>query len=207
MFRPDDPDLAPGWAEPQREAEPPPVPAGPATDGDPPRNLLLDPAPVEYAIERTSFGTWKRHLAEDGKRYSEFTSHRRVGRLPLVHMTFGRDPATRRFKTAKGVLAVGRRAVGVFAAGQLAVGVVAVGQLAPGLLFGLGQATTGAVCVGQAAFGAVFALGQLAVADVAVGQFAVGRIAIGQFGFGGAVIDVRGVDPAARLWVRQAFGF
>ena len=204
MFRPDDLDLAPGWAEPHREAAPAVRTEPP--DGDPTRNLLLNPAPVEYAIERTSFGVWKRHLAPDGKRYSEFTSHRRLGKLPLVHMTFGRDPATRRLKTAKGVFAVGRRAVGVFAAGQLAVGVVAVGQLALGLLFGLGQATTGAVCVGQAAAGAVFAVGQLAVADVAVGQFAVGRIAIGQLGFGGAVMDVRGVDPAARQWVKQVLG-
>ena len=191
-----------GWAEPQREA----APAPPTADDDPTRNLLLDPGPVEYAFERTPLGEWKRHLAPDGKRFREFTSHRRFGKLPLVHMTFGRDPATRRFKTAKGVFAVGRRAVGVVAAGQLAVGVVAFGQLALGLLFGLGQATTGAVCVGQAAFGAVCALGQLAVADVAVGQFAVGRIALGQFGFGGAVMDVRGVDPAARQWVRQVLG-
>ena len=196
-----------GWAEPAARVEPAEPAATADEPADPNRNLLLDPRPVEYAVERTGFGVWRRHLGADGSRFAEFTSHRRVGRAPLVHMTFGRDPATRRRKTAKGVVAVGRWAIGLFAAGQVAVGVVAVGQLGLGLLLGLGQATTGAVCVGQLAIGAFFALGQFAAADVAVGQFALGRIAIGQIGFGGAVIDANGADPAARVWVKRAVGF
>ena len=196
-----------GWAEPGTPVGPDAPADTTAEPSDPTRNLLLDPRPVEYAIERTAWGVWKRHLGADGNRFSEFTSHRAIGRAPLVHMTFGRDPATRRRKTAKGVVAVGRWAIGLFAAGQVAVGVVAVGQLGLGLLLGLGQAATGAVCVGQLAIGAAFAVGQFAAADVAIGQFALGRIAIGQIGFGGAVIDANGVDPAARRWVKQAFGF
>ncbi|NNJ26922.1 hypothetical protein [Alienimonas chondri] len=201
--------FASGWAEPSAT----PTDPSPASNDSPPtegggsrRNLLLDAEPVEYAIERTRLGVWRRHLGEDGKSFSEFTSHGSLGRLPWVHMTFGKDPATRRRKTAKGVFALGRWAVGVVAVGQVSAGVVAVGQAGFGLLFGLGQLTTGAVCIGQFAVGAVLALGQFAVADVAIGQIACGRIAIGQLGFGGAVWDMRGVDPAARAWAKQTLG-
>ena len=202
MLDPDDPDSAPGWAEPPRE---PPVP--PAAASSETRNVLLDPDPVEYAVERTGFGVWRRHVSPGGRRFSEFTSHYRVGRWPALHMTYGRDPATGKKKTAKGVVAVGQWAVGVFAAGQFAVGVFVLAQFGLGLLLGVAQFGTGLVCVGQFALGGVFAVGQFAAAYAAVGMLAVGHVAVGLWGWGGAVCDMNGCDPVARQWVRTVFRF
>ncbi|MEM9701958.1 MAG: hypothetical protein AAF907_05900, partial [Planctomycetota bacterium] len=96
-----------GWAEPRLPTGSVEAPAGVA-EPSPGRNLLLDPQPIEYAYERTPLGVWKRHVGVDGKSFAEFVSHGSLGRLPWLHMTFGKDPATRRLKTAKGVFAVGR---------------------------------------------------------------------------------------------------
>ena len=201
MPQPDDPDFAPGWAEPP--ASPGPVPADerPAPDGAT-RNVLLDPVPVKYAVERTGFGVWRRHVTPEGRRFSEFTSHRHFGRLPAVHMTFGRDLATGKKKTARGVVAVGQWAVGVFAAGQFATGAFVLAQFGLGLVLCAGQFGVGLICAGQFALGGLFAVGQFAAAAAAVGVLAVGNVAVGVWGWGGAVCDLNGCDPVARQWVR-----
>ena len=165
MLDPDDPGFAPGWAEPPREL--PAVSAPVLASARPTRNVLLDPNPVKYAVQRTGFGVWRRHVSPEGRRFSEFTSHYRVGWLPALHMTFGRDPATGK-KTAKGIVA----------AGQFAVGVFVLAQFGLGLLLGVAQFGTGLVCVGQFALGGLFAVGQFAAA-VAVAVLAVGNVAIG----------------------------
>src|SRR5438874_2553821 len=103
-------------------------------------NLLLEE--IDYKVEETSFGTWKRYLNEAGLSYREFTSHRRWMGLPLLHYTAGRNPETGARKTAKGVIAIGRIAVGIISIGQLAIGVIAIGQLSFGLLLALGQLCT-----------------------------------------------------------------
>jgi hypothetical protein len=134
-------------------------------------NTLLKP--VQYKIEHTPWGTWKRFGYESGNVYEEFTSFRQFWGLPLLHYTRGRHPETGRLKTAKGIIAIGRRAIGC----------IAIGQLAIGLFFGLGQAACGLLCVGQGAVGLLVA-GQVAVGIISVGQIAIGIVAIGQMAVG-----------------------
>ena len=168
-------------------------------------NLLLKQ--VEYAYTPTSRGEWRRYLYPSGQMFAEYTSRLQVGGLPLVHITWGVSPETGGRVTARGVVAIGRRAVGLVAIGQLAVGIVAIGQLAIGVLFGLGQATTGGVALGQLAFGAVAAVGQVAVsAFISVAQLGVGEYVLAQIGYGSHVVDSRRVDPAAADLFRSLVG-
>ncbi len=159
------------------------------------KNLLLER--VEFKIEETERGVWRRFLYPDGQLFEEFTSHRRVFGLPLLHFTRGKSPETGKRVTARGFIAVGRCAIGVIALGQAAVGILAFGQLALGLLFGLGQASTGLFAIGQLAIATIFGLGQFAVGYVAIGQFGLGKYVLAQFGYGEHVWDIRGVSPVA----------
>lgn len=132
---------------------------------------LLD-VPIDYSIEQTALGVWRRYRDEKTGYFQEFTSHGRLGSWPLFQYVSGKSPVTGSTATARGIVAVGKKAMGVLAVGQLAVGVVAIGQaaigvfalgqLALGLLVGVGQGATGVVAVGQLAIG-VFCAGQLAV--------------------------------------------
>lgn len=172
----------------------------------PSSNLLLQQ--VEYAHSSTSRGAWRRYLYPTGQMFAEYTSHARVGGIPLVHITWGVSPETGRRVTARGVVAVGRRAVGVVALGQVAAGVIAIGQLALGVALGLGQAATGALALGQAALGAAAAIGQVAwSAFVTVAQVGGGEYVLAQYGIGPHVIDVRGADPAAVDFFKTLVGW
>ena len=158
-------------------------------------NLLLEQ--VDYKIEETGFGVWRRYMYSTGLSYHEFVSHSRVLGMPLVHYTFGRCPETGRRRIARGFIAVGRIACGVIAIGQASVGIVAIGQLALGLLFGLGQLSTGIAAVGQAAIAVYFGLGQLATGYIAIGQIAFGKYVLGQIGFGEFVYSMKRRDVEA----------
>lgn len=158
-------------------------------------NRLLEE--IEYKIEETNFGTWRRYGYENGTSYHEFRSHKTWRGMPLVHFTCGRNPETGRRKIARGVIAVGRLAVGVVAIGHAALGLIAVGQLAIGFVFGLGQLSTGLAAVGQAAIAIYFGLGQFAVGYIAIGQFAAGKYALAQIGVGEYVLSVKRADAQA----------
>src|SRR6478609_5377700 len=132
---------------------------------------------VDYIVQETTNGVWRRYLYSDGRRFAEFKSYLNVGGLPLVHYTYGICPQTGRRITAHGIIAIGRIASGVVAIGQFAIGLVAIGQLSIGLLLALGQASFGAYCLGQLAFG---------------------TNVLAQMGFGKHVVDMHGVDPAAK---------
>jgi hypothetical protein len=105
------------------------------------KNFLLEK--VEYKIETTNFGVWRRFLYPNGACFAEFRSHAIFFRLPLLHYTRGKCPETGKRVVAKGVVAVGR----------LAMGILAIGQVAIGLMFGLGQIATGEIAIGQLAYG------------------------------------------------------
>lgn len=156
------------------------------------RNLLLDPLPVEFAYEETPRGVWRRHVSPNGARFAEYTSHAQLFGVPMVHIVKGRDPATLRKPVARGIIAIGQRAVGVIAIGQMSFGVFAIGQLAIGLAFGFGQATTGVLALGQFAFGYFSA-----------GQFAAGVYSAGQMVFAEHGIDMFHVDPQALKLLRD----
>ena len=127
--------------------------------------------------------------------------------IPLVHVNVGAGR-----HTARGILAVGNKAVGVLSVGFLSVGVVSFGLLAAGILaFGslvLGLLSFGAVSAGVVAFGGaafgVIALGGLAVgvysmggaavaSEIAAGGFAQARIAIGDSVHG--LVEIRDAIP------------
>lgn len=139
-------------------------------------NILLEP--VEYKCETTPNGVWRRFVSPNGMAFHEYKSSRTLLGLPLLHYTNGICPETGRRVTARGFVAIGRRAIGVIAIGQLAIGFVAVGQAAFGALFALGQAAIAAAAIGQLALGAT-ALGQFAIGVVAIGQIAAGYWAWG----------------------------
>jgi hypothetical protein len=166
-------------------------------------NLLL--REVEYRVEQTPLGAWRRFLYPSGMLFEEFVSHRRLAGLPLFHYTRGICPGTGKRVVAKGVVAVGRLAIGLVAVGQLALGLVAIGHLGLGVLFGLGQGATGVLAVGQLAVG-VFALGQVTGGWVAVGQLAAGKYVLAQIGLGEHVWDMQGASPAAKEFFRSLMG-
>jgi hypothetical protein len=164
-------------------------------------NILLEE--IEYKIDETSFGTWRRYGYIDGASYHEFMSRSRILGLPLVHYTYGRNPETGRRRCARGIIAVGRFACGVIAIGHASFGLIAFGQLAIGIIGGLGQFASGVWAVGQVAAGLVFGLGQIATGHVAIGQFAFGKYVLGQFGGGEFVWSFKRADMQAIEFFRN----
>ncbi len=167
------------------------------------RNMLFDK--VEYKIEKTRHGIWRRHLNERGAYFAEYTSYATFLGWPLVHYTRGISPETGRRVTARGVIAVGRLAVGGLAIGHASFGLIAIGQAGLGLLFGLGQAATGLFAVGQLALGGGFGLGQIATGQTAVGQLAFGEYVLAQLGVGDYLwtpeqADAEAVSYFKELW-------
>lgn len=158
-------------------------------------NTLLEK--IEYKVEKTNLGTWRRYGYENGTSFHEFKSNATFMGLPMIHYTYGKCPETGRRVCAKGVIAIGRIAAGIIAMGQASFGLVAIGQLAIGLVFGLGQLSTGLAAVAQAAIGVYFGLGQLATGYIAIGQFAIGKYVLAQMGLGEFVLSMTRKDPQA----------
>ena len=158
-------------------------------------NQLLEP--IEYKIDETKFGSWRRYGYIDGTSYQEFTSHKSFFGLPLIHYTQGRNPETGRRRVAKGVIAVGRLAFGIIAIGHASLGLIAIGQLAVGIIFGLGQLATGAVAIAQFAFALIFGFGQFATGYVAIGQFVYAYYGLAQLGLGKYIHALNRSDPQA----------
>jgi hypothetical protein len=158
-------------------------------------NLLLED--VQYKIEETNFGTWRKFMYTNGTSFHEFKSHATLFGLPLIHYTYGRCPETGKRVMAKGIIALGRFACGFIAIGHISFGLVAIGQIAIGLIFGLGQLSTGLAAAGQVAIAAFLGLGQLATGYIAIGQLALGRYVLSQAGFGEFVWCTKRADPQA----------
>jgi len=166
-------------------------------------NLLLEQ--VDYKIEETPRGTWKRYVYPSGGRYAEFTSRATIFGLAFLHYTVGICPETGKRKTAKGFIALGRKAMGVIAIGQFAAGLVTFAQFGIGLLLGMGQFMAAPVAIGQLALALYFGLGQLATGDTAIGQLAYGRMVLAQYGVGEHVWSMRRADPEAVEFFRSLF--
>jgi hypothetical protein len=169
----------------------------PAEDAEefPMRNQLLEK--VEYKIEETPRGVWRRFMYAGGECFAEYRSNTIIFGLPLVHFTRGKCPETGKRIVAKGFIAVGRMATGVVAVGQLSAGIIAFGQAGFGLLFCLAQAGMGIVAAGQLAVGAWFGAGQLATGFTAIGQLALGKYVLAQMGFGRYLWTSGHSDPIA----------
>ena len=104
----------------------------------------------------------------------EYKSRRTVRGVPLVHINFGAGRYT-----AKGIFALGNKAVGVVAGGFLSVGVVSFGLISAGLL------ALGTISAGALAFGAI-AAGLIAFGGASAGWLAFGGAACGMYAVGGA---------------------
>jgi serine/threonine protein kinase len=128
-------------------------------------------------------------------RSTEYRSKTTVLGWPLVHIVSGPDPATGKTQTARGILAIGTRAVGVVALGANVRGVIALGALASGVI------ALGGGAVGLVAFGG-FAIGALAMGGFTGGGVAVGGLAVAYYAYGGIALGVHTFsstrqDPAA----------
>jgi hypothetical protein len=164
---------------------------------------LLNKHP-DYVITKTAWGESRKYLYESGMLFKEFKSKMKIGSCPLVHISVGICPETGKRIWAKGIVAIGRKAIGVFAIGQLSIGIIAIGQLSIALGFALAQLS----------IAGFFSMGQAAIGIVAIGQFAYGYYALGQLAYGQYVLSmsVRDFEAAAffeGLWqkVRSLFGY
>ena len=129
----------------------------------------------------------------------EYRTKTRIFGIPLVHIAYGIDPVTGRQRTAKGIIAIGERAVGGLAIGGVAFGGIAVGG------FGIGM-----ISISGFAIAMVLAMGGLAIGGAAFGGGAIGFIAIGggavgYYAFGGGAWGVHAIggnanDPGARAF-------
>jgi len=148
---------------------------------------LLNRQP-DYVVTQNFCGVTRKYLYESGMLFRDFKSHIKIGQFPLIHITMGVCPESGKRLWAKGVIAIGRKAIGVVAIGQLSLGVIAVGQLSFALAIGLAQLSiAGFFSVGQAAIGAV------AIGQFAYGYYALGQIAAGHFVFSTATKDFEAV--------------
>ncbi len=159
------------------------------------KNLFLEK--VEYQVETTNFGVWRRFLYPNGAYFAKFKSNATFFGFPLLHYTRGKCPETGRRVIAKGVVAVGRLATGILAIGHASFGVIAIGQLGLGLFLGLGQGAIGLYAIGQVAVGLMFGLGQIATGEIAIGQLAYGKYVLAQVGYGDYVWSMKRADPEA----------
>jgi len=167
------------------------------------KNQLLEN--VEYKIEETPKGVWRRFMYPNGAYFAEYRSHTTILGLPLIHYTRGICPETGKRIVARGFLAVGRMATRVIALGQLSAGIIALGQASLGLLFCLAQAGAGFFVLGQIALGTQFGVGQMATGTTVIGQLAIGKYVLAQLGFGtylwtGKYADPEAVDHFRQLW-------
>jgi hypothetical protein len=152
---------------------------------------LLNQQP-DYVISQNALGVTRKYLYESGMLFREFTSHWRLGVLPLVHITMGINPETGKRLWAKGVIAIGRKAVGIIAIGQVAAGIIAIGQLSVAIVFALGQLS----------IAGIFSAGQAAISLIAIGQLAIGYYALGQIGVGKYVLSMKTQDYEAACFFK-----
>ena len=159
------------------------------------RNLLLEK--VDYEIEETPRGVWRRFVYPNGAYFAEFRSNLEMFGLPFIHYTRGICPETGRHIVAKGVIGIGRIATGIIALGQASAGVIALGQASIGLLFCVAQGGAGLYALGQLVLGWIFGAGQISAGTTAIGQVAAGRYVLAQVGFGTYLWTPRHADPIA----------
>jgi predicted Ser/Thr protein kinase len=138
----------------------------------------------------------------------EYRSRRKLFGLPLVHIVSGIDPVTGRTKVAKGIIAIGEKAVGVLALGGASLGVIALGGAAFGLItmggcsVGLLVALGGFALAGGLAVGGMAVAGVVAIGGGAVGYYALGGWAVGVHAWGG-----NAQDPAVPEFLRNCWDF
>jgi hypothetical protein len=152
---------------------------------------------IEYKVNETTHGTWRRYVYPSGAYFAEFRSHAQVFGMPFLHYTRGKCPETGKRIIAKGFIAVGR----------IAMGVIAFGQASAALVFCVAQIGGAVVAVGQIAVGALFGLGQVATGATAIGQLALGGHVLAQIGFGEHLWTPERADPEAVKYFQELWSW
>ena len=102
---------------------------------------------------------------------------------PLIHVVWGNDPVSGAPRTARGIIAIGPRAIGGIACGYRAKGIIALGGMAMGVV-ACGGVSVGLVSLGLLSLGLVLGLGGLAVGAIANGTWPIGMVFKGLWGTG-----------------------
>lgn len=114
----------------------------------------------------------------------EYKSKRRLWGMPLLHVALGRDPATGKWRQARGFFAFGNLATGLFAFGGIARGLFACGGIA------LGGIAFGGMGLGLISFGGLAVALLLGLGGVAVAPLAMGGVAMGWYSVGGVAVGM-----------------
>ncbi len=113
--------------------------------------------------------------------YFEYSSKISFFGLPLLHIKFRRH-LNAKPATARGIVAIGNRAIGAVAVGRFCFGGLCFGMFPVGLV-AFGSFSSGVIAFGGFALG-ICALGGITLGILAVGGFAFGLSAFGGFAFG-----------------------
>lgn len=141
----------------------------------------------------------EKHAFGAAGRSKRYESEARLFGLPVISIAMGPDEFGRP-GTAKGIIAIGDRAIGGIAAGGASVGVVAAGGIGVGVC-GMGGMGVGAlVAMGGGAVGTGLSVGGGAVGAIATGGGAVGIVAqgggaAGVYASGGGVYGKYVISP------------
>ena len=160
----------------------------------PMKNLPFEP--VEYKVEETALGVWRRFSYEDSEEYRILREN--LDRYQAEHPRYGLIWASLSRSAVKGAqyaffeeFVSHKRLFGLpllhYTRGrcpetgrsQCAKGIVAIGRMAIGLI-AIGQFSLGLISVAQFGIGAFLGLGQFTTGVLAIGQIAIGLA----FGFG-----------------------
>jgi predicted Ser/Thr protein kinase len=140
----------------------------------------------------------------------EYRSRAELFGVPWIHVASGWDPQTGRPRCARGIIAVGPRALGGLAIGGAATGVFAMGGLSIGF-FSLGGCALGILlAIGGCAIGTGISAGGMALGPIALGGCAVGIVAAGGAAFG--LIRIGGNVPGGQSmlnseWIADRLGW
>lgn len=111
----------------------------------------------------------------------EYKSDLHIFGWPLIHVAQGVNPETGRPLVAKGIIAIGNKAIGVAAMGGTALGVFACGGLSIGIV---------------TAFGGVAIGTGLSMGGCAIGGLAIGGVTLGYYSLGGLAMGLHTMDGA-----------
>lgn len=131
----------------------------------------------EISIDELVGNSFNLYKKIDKKRYFEYVSKTKIGKLPLVHINIGYELGNMR--TAKGVLAIGNISKGIISFGGFSIGLLSFGGVSIGLI------SLGCIAIALLLSIGGISIGSLAIGGLALGIMAIGGFAIGIYSIGG----------------------
>ncbi len=131
---------------------------------------------------------------EISRPFIEYKSNKTVFGMPLIHIVKAKrqsyirgisDDRNRymRVPTAKGFIAIGRRAKGIIAIGNLSCGIISIGNLSIGLI-SVANIGLGLLSLGNLVLGLLLSLGNVAIGTFSVANGAIAYASLGNVAFG-----------------------